>query len=124
MKLSNLHKMERLRAQAAAIESEWALHKRALLSLPNKLGYRSIKDLVKGLELVDKGDKVARSSHRKTASRKRRVTISEATKRQVRQLVSEGRTGREIARSLNISVASIQKIKAELGLTRKRRPNK
>lgn len=49
-----------------------------------------------------------------------RAKITDETRAEVKKLVQAGKTGNEIARSLGISLPSVQNIKKALGLVRKR----
>ena len=53
--------------------------------------------------------------------RRKRAIITADTKAQVKSLVIAGKTGGEIAKAIGISLPSVQNIKKELGLVKKRR---
>lgn len=52
--------------------------------------------------------------------RRRRAVITDETRGQVKKMVESGKTGNEIAKSLGISLPSVQNIKKALGLVKKR----
>ena len=52
--------------------------------------------------------------------RRRRAVITDETRASVKKLVESGKTGGEIAKSLGISLPSVQNIKKALGLVKKR----
>ena len=91
-----------------------------LASLPRKYGFSSPHDFIKavrsvaGKALVSAGKKVG-------GKRRKRAVITADTKAKVKSLVEAGKTGGEIAKSVGISLPSVQNIKRELGLVKKRR---
>lgn len=52
--------------------------------------------------------------------RRKRSVITDETRAQVKKMVDGGKTGAEIARSVGISLPSVQNIKKALGLVKKR----
>jgi len=54
------------------------------------------------------------------AGTRTRAKITSETKDKVKALVKEGKTGAAIAKEVGISVPSVQNIKKELGLVKKR----
>lgn len=52
--------------------------------------------------------------------RRKRAVITDDTRNQVKKLVEGGKTGAEIAKSLGISLPSVQNIKKALGLVKRR----
>lgn len=52
--------------------------------------------------------------------KRRRAVITDATRAEVKRLAREGKTGKEIAAALRISVPSVQNIKRDLGLVKAR----
>jgi DNA-binding CsgD family transcriptional regulator len=51
-------------------------------------------------------------------SRRKRATITDATRAEVKTMVEAGKTGAEIAAALGISPPSVQNIKKALGLVK------
>ena len=66
--------------------------------------------------------KTAKAANAKSASTKRRkrATITDEIRAEVKKLVGAGKTGGEIARSVGISLPSVQNVKKALGLVRKK----
>ena len=103
---------------------------RELASLPRKYGFVDVQDFITavrngaGKAMVSAGNKVAVNGRngigRNGNGRKPRVVITAETKSRVKSLVAAGKTGNEIAKALNISLPSVQNIKKELGLVRRR----
>jgi hypothetical protein len=93
---------------------------RELASLPRKYGFVDVQDFITavrhgaGKAMVSAGKKVAGQG------RKPRVVITAGTKARVKSLVAAGKTGAEIARVVDISLPSVQNIKKELGLVKRR----
>ena len=54
------------------------------------------------------------------AGRRKRAKITPETKQKVKALVAAGKTGRQVAGRLGISLPSVQNIKRELGLVKRR----
>jgi DNA-binding CsgD family transcriptional regulator len=52
--------------------------------------------------------------------RRKRAVITDETRAQVKKMVNDGKTGGEIAKSLGISLPSVQNIKKALGLVKNR----
>lgn len=102
------------------MQRDWEIQRRRLLALPSKLGFSSVRELKAALDLVSEADHASgtRKIHR---PRKSRVVITDKIKMEVKRLAQAGEPGAEIAKRLNISTATVQNIKAALGLTRKHR---
>lgn len=56
----------------------------------------------------------------KAGKRRKRATITDATRAELKKLVEAGKAGSEIAKTLGISLPSVQNIKKALGLVRKK----
>ena len=111
------NKLQRLREyqrQMAKIEKELARFNAKLAALPAKYGFKSMSDFIEALRAAGPG--VAKSSGRKP-----RAKITPETKQKVKAMVNDGKTGGQIAKSLNISLPSVQNIKKELGLVKARK---
>jgi|SRR5688572_16511183 len=121
MTLNKWHELVQLRAKAASIEKKWASHRLKLLSLPQRLGYSKIGELIDALRLVQKDATPSNISRRASKKRKPRAQITAAKKAEIKKLIAAGKTGREIASVLDLSIGSVQNCKAELGLVKKRR---
>lgn len=92
---------------------------RELAALPRKYGFESPQAFIKAVRAV--AGKAMVSAGRKVAGKRRkRAVITADTKAKVKALVQAGKTGAEIARAAGISLPSVQNIKKELGLVKKR----
>lgn len=127
MVTEKIHELALLQAKAAklqaAIESQRSSE---LASLPSSYGYSSLNDFIKALKAAagsGRGKKAAKGRGRpaaKKAGRRKRAKITSELKSQVKAAVEAGKTGAAIAKEFGISVPSVQNIKKELGLVKKR----
>jgi hypothetical protein len=92
--------------------------KQALASLHKKYGFATTHDLIKALKDFAGGKRVAKSAGGK---KRKRAKITPEMKQKLKSQVEAGKTGTEIAKSLGISLPSVQNIKKELGLVKARK---
>jgi hypothetical protein len=117
-----------------------------LASLPTVYGFASVRDFIRALKSAAAGaaPKAAKkrrgrppgSGKKASASPKEarkgknakmapkgrtRAKVDESTRKWVKVLVDEGKTGAQIAKSLNISIPTVQNIKKSLGLVKARK---
>lgn len=117
-KIKKLHQYQR---QMAKLEKELARYSHKLLALPAKHGFKSMDDFIDALRAATGGSgKAAKSAAKSSSGRKPRAKITPEMKQKVKALVGDGKTGGQIAKALNISLPSVQNIKKELGLVKKR----
>jgi DNA-binding NarL/FixJ family response regulator len=133
MVTDKLKELEAARAKLANLEQSIAgeLNKE-LAALPAKYGYESADDFIQAVRAATGGGGRGRGRRRgrpagaasKPAAggkkRRTRAVITDETRAQVKKLVSDGKTGAEIAKGLGISLPSVQNIKKALGLVKKR----
>jgi hypothetical protein len=93
---------------------------RELAALPKKYGFSSPSAFLKAFRSVA-GDAMVSAGNKVAGKRRKRAIITADTKAQVKSLVIAGKTGGEIAKAIGISLPSVQNIKKELGLVKKRR---
>jgi DNA-binding NarL/FixJ family response regulator len=126
MVTDKLKELEAARARIANLERSIASELRAeLAGLPAKYGFGSTKEFVAAVRAAGGGRRGRPAgSGRKAAAggqtRRRRAVITDETRASVKKLVEGGKTGSEIAKSLKISLPSVQNIKKSLGLVKKR----
>lgn len=103
----------------AVLEKEVAanVHKE-LAALPGKYGFGTMKEFIRTLAKVGKGKRKAAA---KAGTRRKRAKITPETKAKVKAAVAAEKTSKQIAEELGISVPSVQNIKKELGLVKKRK---
>jgi hypothetical protein len=111
-KIRALHKYEQL---VEALRREIDLVRHELRTLPGKHGFGSMAAFIKELRRAEKGGGTRGTGRRK------RAKITPETKQKVKALVAAKKTGKKIAAQLGISLPSVQNIKRELGLVKKRR---
>lgn len=136
MVTDKIKELEAARAKLANLEQSIASElNKELAGLPAKYGFSSAADFVKAVLGASGGGGKQRApkpakpvkmlkplSGRGGPGKKRRfrAVITDETRTQVKKLVSDGKTGGEIAKALNISLPSVQNIKKALGLVKKR----
>lgn len=100
--------------------------KKELAALPAKYGFGSANEFVKavkgayGATAGRKGRKSGAPKGAGKTKRRRRAVITDATRASVKKLVEAGKTGSQIAKSLGISLPSVQNIKKAVGLVKAR----
>ncbi len=94
----------------------------ALASLPDEYGFESVDAFVSAVKTAAgiRNGKPGRPAKAPAAGakRRRRATLTPAVRKAVVRLVKAGRTGAEIAATLQISLPSVQNIKKAAGLVR------
>lgn len=116
------------RAKLASLEKsiQGELNKE-LAALPAKYGFESAADFVAAVAAAC-GTKVGRKARRAKGpgrppgakKRRKRAVITDETRAEVKKLVEAGKTGAEIAKTVGVSLPSVQNIKKALGLVTKR----
>ena len=131
MVTEKIQELAALQAKAAklqaAIESQRTSE---LAALPGKYGYDSLNDFIKALKAAvagagrrsRRGPKAApvKAAKKKAGGRRKRAKITPELKEKVKAAVEAGKTGAAIAKEFAISIPSVQNIKKELGLVKKR----
>lgn len=132
MVTEKIQELAALQAKAAklqaAIESQRTSE---LAGLPASYGYESINEFIKALKAAvssgaKRGRRAAKGSGAKASKKKaaggkrKRAKITPELKAEVKAAVEAGKTGAQIAKEFGISVPSVQNIKKELGLVKKR----
>jgi hypothetical protein len=139
MVTDKIKELEAARAKLASLEQSIAdeLNKE-LSGLPAKYGFESVDDFVRAVKGASGGGGgggrgrgrrpgrpaggggAAAKSAGGGRKRRSRAVITDDTRNQVKKMVGEGKTGAEIAKSVGISLPSVQNIKKALGLVKKR----
>ena len=134
MVTDKIKELEAARAKLATLEQSIEDELRTeLAALPRKYGYASAADFADAVRNASDGRRGGRRGRppatakpagaKKGAGGRRRRTravITDETRTQVKKLVDSGKTGAEIARTVGISLPSVQNIKKALGLVKKR----
>ena len=119
---NKLKELEAAKAKIAGLEKSIAAElNKELAGLPVKFGFESVDAFVKAVKAAS-GKRSAVSVKVGGGKKKRhpRSVITEATRNEVKKLVEAGKTGGEIAKTIGISLPSVQNIKKALGLVKKR----
>jgi DNA invertase Pin-like site-specific DNA recombinase len=115
-------KLEKFRTQLAKLEKEMGQINAKLCALPAKFGFKTMDAFITALRSAAGSAASAKGSSSVAASgRKRRAKVTPEIKQKVKSLVNGGKTGSEIAKALDISLPTVQNIKSELGLVKKRK---
>ena len=134
MVTNRLKELEAARATLARLEQSIASE---LGGLPAQYGFDSAEAFARAVTAAAGGRSGGRrgrppGSGKKAAAgpaavkpakgrkRRTRAVITDATRAEVKKLVGAGKTGAEIARTVGISLPSVQNIKKALGLVKKR----
>jgi len=129
MVTNKIKELEATRAKLASLEESIASElKHELAGLPAKYGFDSVGAFVRAVQGAS-GARRGRppgTGKRGGPGKKRRsrAVITDETRASVKKLVNDGKTGAEIAKSLGISLPSVQNIKKALGLVQARKPRK
>ena len=124
---NKLKAIEAARAKIAALERSIASDlNKELASLPAKYGFDSAKAFAKAVKAacvgVGKSKGASSASKAGSGAKKRtRAVITDATRGEVKKLVEAGKSGAAIAKTLGISLPSVQNIKKALGLVKPRK---
>ena len=117
---NKLKEIEAAKAKIAALEKSMAaeLHEE-LATLPAKYGFESTKAFVRAVRAATGSGK---GRGKGDGGKKRtRAVITDATRAEVKKLVEAGKSGAVIAKTLGISLPSVQNIKKALGLVKARK---
>ena len=125
MVTKQIKELEATKAKIVTLEKTIARRlNKELASLPGKYGFASLGEFMKALKGASRGGpkggrgKAARAVGK--VKRRKRSVITDVTRASVKKLVESGKTGSQIAKSLGISLPSVQNIKKALGLDKAR----
>jgi len=121
-----IKELEVTKAKMAALEKAIAKRlNKELASLPSKYGFGSLEEFIGAVKEASGGS--SRKGRRgrpvkavDKVKRRKRAVITDETRANVKKLVEAGKTGSQIAKSMNISLPSVQNIKKALGLVKAR----
>jgi len=129
MLTEKIKELEAAKAKVDELEQKIAAERTAeLAALPASLGFESVAAFVKAVRAAAGGKPVKRRKARKAASKPKkkqkktrtRAKITDETRAEVKKLVEAKKTGAEIAKTLGISLPSVQNIMKALGLVKAR----
>jgi DNA-binding NarL/FixJ family response regulator len=123
-------------AKAKVLEMEQALSAERVASLarlPSDFGYTSLDSFIKALKAAQrsgggrrvkakpaKSAKPAKAVKAAKGSKRRRAKVTDETRAQLKAMVEAGKTGKEIAKALSVSVPTVHNIKKSLGMVKAR----
>ena len=128
MVTEKLEQLQGLRAKVAELEQAIeATRNTELAALPARYGFAGVREFVAAVKAATgepRGHRGRPRGKSKSAGakggrrRRKRATITDETRAQVKKLVEGRKTGSEIAKALGISLPSVQNIKKALGLVK------
>ncbi len=126
MVTDTVKELQAAKAKVAAIEQSLAKElKQKLSKLPSEYGYDDLADFIAALKEaagVRKSSKAVKGADKaeKPGKRVKRARLTTELKDVVKAAVAAGKTGAAIAKEFGISIPSVQNIKKEFGLVKKR----
>lgn len=125
MLADKIKELAAVKAQAAALEIEISegLNK-TLAGLPAYYGFDSVKSFIAAVRRASRSGKRGRGSKSASKSdktKRTRAKITDEIRAIVKKMVEDKKTGSAIAKTLGISIPSVQNIKKALGLVGKRK---
>ncbi len=128
MLADQIKELEVAKSKVAQLESTIANElRKELAGLPAQYGFETTAAFLSAVKAASgkrRGRKpgATKSAAKPAASKRRkRAVITDETRASVKKMVDDGKTGGEIAKSLGISLPSVQNIKKALGLMKKRK---
>jgi hypothetical protein len=120
MVTKQIKELEVTKAKMIALEKSIAKRlRKELATLHDKYGFPSVADFLQAVKFA--AGRGGRGPAAKGAvKRRRRAVITDETRASVKKLAESGKTGAQIAKTLRISLPSVQNIKKALGLVKAR----
>jgi hypothetical protein len=125
-----IKELEALKQRAAALEAAVAGERhRALALLPRQYGFDNAQAFADAILAASgvrrrggrRGRPPGSGAGGSGKKRRRRAVITDETRAQVKKLTQAGKTGAEIAKTVGISLPSVQNVKKALGLVHSRK---
>ena len=121
MAINNIKELAAARAKVAALEQSIAKElQQKLAKLPSEYGFDNVSDFIAALKEATGGRGAKGSKGGRGGKRAKRAKITPELKEKVKEAVKAGKTGAAIASEFGISLPSVQNIKKEFGLVKKR----
>lgn len=125
----SLKELAAAKAKVAELEEQVASELQGeLRALPARFGFDSVSAFIAAVKAASGKRRGRKPGSAKVAGGstpagkpRKRAKITDETRAEVKKLVDAGKTGNEIAKSLGISLPSVQNIKKALGLVKKRK---
>lgn len=119
MVIATFKELAAAKAKVLALEQGLANELRKKLSgLPAEYGFDDVKSFIKAVKSAAGSRKAGKT--KSGGKRAKRAKITPELKQKVKAAVQAGKTGEQIAKDCGISVPSVQNIKKEFGLVKKR----
>lgn len=119
---TKLKEIEAAKAKIAVLEQSIAAElSQELAALPAKYGFSTAKAFLKAVKEATGGGSRGAGKSAGGKKRRTRAVITDATRAQVKALVQDGKSGAVIAKTVGISIPSVQNIKKALGLVKERK---
>lgn len=123
MVTDTVKELQAAKAKVVALEQSLAKDlNQKLAKLPSEYGFDSLPAFIKAVKAAAgsrRGPKAAKAAG-KSGKRSKRARLTPELKDKVKAAVGAGKTGSAIAKEFGISVPSVQNIKKEFGLVKKR----
>lgn len=116
MALLNYTELQSQRKKFLSLEKKWEKTQLELLSLPAKMGFRSIEELMEALRDCAHSSVKKKIIPANSRPRGRRSVITPEIQMKVKELISAGKTSAYVANSVGVSVPTVYNIKKRLGL--------
>lgn len=117
MVTQKIGEIEQYRKKIAELEKQVAAERKSeLRALPAKFGYATMKEFIRALRTLGGGQAAGPGRRR----RGKRARITPEMRNEIKAALQSGKKGVQVAKEFGISVPSIQNIKKEFGLVRKR----
>lgn len=111
----------RIAAQLVKVNNDLTTQRNAqLLKLPGQLGFDDLNSFIRAVKSASGVNGSAKASTG-TNGKRHRAVITDDTRAKVKEMVKSEKTGAEIAKTLGISLPSVQNIKKALGLVNERK---
>lgn len=125
MATDKLKELEAARSKLAALEAEFAeSRKKELAGLPAAYGFADAESFIAAVLEAAGGKRKGRGRPKKgtqAKGKRTRASITDAMRAEVKKLAEAGKSGAEIAKTVGISLPSVQNIKKALGLVKARK---
>jgi len=119
MVTAKIKELSAAKARIEQLEKQVAseLHKE-LAQLPSQYGFDDVNSFIRAIKTASGKRRGRLPRAEKVTTRRKRATITHATRALVKKLVRAGKTGSQIAEKAGISLPSVQNIKKALGLVK------
>lgn len=120
MKSNDYQKLAAYEQEIARLQKGLKKFNQKLLKLPAKFGFKSVAELIAALKQAAGGKVGTVTAKAGQGGKRKRAKITSEMKQQVKAMTTAGKTGAQVAAAVGISLPSVQNIKKELGLVKKR----